>query len=128
MIMAVKNTTRNQEAPSKRLMIALNIIKVIVVLILAGTITYLSDNFHNFEMVDKDVEYGIWHGFPLSFYFEGYHINWGNYPETPIADWVNIRRYNYVNMAIDFIIYAIFIGGILYLIEKGLKKLLKITW
>jgi len=126
--MGNKKEIKTTEAPSKRLVIVLNIIKIITVLALAGTITYLSDNFHNFDMVEKDVEYGIWHGFPLSFYFEGYHINWGSYPSSPIADWENVSRYNYPNMVIDFIIYAIFIGGVLYLIEKGLKKLFRIEW
>lgn len=121
-----KKTNIEDQAKLKKLI--LNVTKVIVVLLLAGVVTYLTDNFHYFEHLQQGVEYGIWHGFPLPFYFDGYHINWGQNPGEPIADWNKLQFWRYQNLALDYLIYALFIGGTLFLIEKGLKKLLKIEW
>ena len=125
----MRKTYNNQEELNiKNLKKILGFLKVIVVLVIAGLVTYLSDGFHYFEHIEKGVEYGVHHGFPLPFYFEGYHINWGTSPDQLIADWVQISRWNYVNMVLDYIIYAVFAGGVLFLVDKGLKKVLKIDW
>lgn len=118
----------NEQKQNKGLVITLIITKIVAVLIIAGVVTYLTDQFHYFQEIEKNVEYGIWHGFPLGFYFEGYHVNWGDGVSSPFADWVPLHRWNYYNIACDFLIYAIFVGSVLFLIEKGLKKLLKIQW
>jgi len=128
MMKAVAKDTSGNDRALKRLKLILLFAKVVVVLMLAGVVTYLTDNFRYFEMLEEGVKYGIWHGFPWPFYFEGYHVVWGANPGEMVADWNRLTFYKYENMAFDFILYAAFIGGVLYLVEKGLKKILKVQW
>ncbi len=111
-----------------RLNLILIFVKVIAVLLVAAGITYLTYQFQYFEHIEEGVEYGIWHGFPLGYYFKGYHITWGNGANEMIADWNVVNRWQYLNLGIDFLTYAGLTGGILFLVEKVLKKLLKIEW
>ena len=116
----------------KKLLLVLTVLKIVVVLILAGLVTYWAKGFHHFEHSEGGVEYGIWEGFPLGYYFSGYHINWGDGKTVEIADWQEISRWNYINLGINFGIYVILIGGILYLAEYFLKKIwrkkFKVNW
>lgn len=112
----------------KRMVMILTVFKIIVVLLLAGVVTYMTNNFQYFEEIEPTVEYGTWHGFPLPFYFQGYHVDWSDGASAPIVKWNPLNEWNYPNLVIDYVIYAIFIGGILFLVEKGLKKLFKIEW
>ena len=108
--------------------VLLLITKIIAVLLIAAGVTYLSSGFHYFEYLIPGVEYGIWQGFPLEFLFKGYRVLYGSEAADGVIEWQPLTRWNYWNLVLDYLIYTVFIGGILFLVEKGLKKLLKITW
>lgn len=125
-------TELQTDKQNKKTSLILTILKIVVIMLVAGIVLYLTNNFHYFEHIIEGVEYGIWHGFPLGFYFEGYHVNWGDGASAPIADWEKVSRWNYSHLAIDYVIYFLLVAGILYLAEFILKKIwrkrFKVTW
>ena len=101
-------------------------LKTVIVSLVAAVVTWQTYYYTYFETIIPGVKYGIWHGFPFGYIFNGYQVDW--YQGQSIANWNAIHYWIYHNLALDFILYFIYIAAILYLVEKGLKKLLHIEW
>jgi len=102
----------------------LTVIKVIVAIGVAATLTVITFNIGFFQTVEEGVHYGIWYGFPLGYYFNGYYIDWsaGGFPSwLPLSYWV-IR-----NWIVDFLIWFALVGSTLILIDLGLKRILRVA-
>jgi len=104
----------------------LKLIKLIVVLGVAATLTVTSFNFANFELLKNGAAYGIWRGFPLGYYFAGTFVDWSG--GGPFPSWLPLSFWKIGNWILDFAIWFILAVALLLLIEFGLKKLFKIEW
>jgi hypothetical protein len=104
----------------------LTAIKLTVVFGIAETLTVLSFNFAYFETIKAEISYGIWHGFPFGYYFNGMFLDHSN--GGPLPNWLPLNFWVIHNWVFDFIIWFILVGSVLFLIEFLLKKLLKVDF